>query len=114
MNTSLSERIAKRQANKKGINNTKNKVTFLALKEDIIDALSDGWPMKAIWETLTEEGKVSFTYKTFRLYVAQFIRNDKKNEPQEKPKEDTKKKSNATNEIKSFTYNPIPNLEELL
>lgn len=114
MNSSLSERIAKRQAKKNGANNTKNKVAFLAQKEDIIGALSDGWPMKAIWETLTEEGKISFTYKTFRLYVAQFIRNDKKNEPQENTKEDTKKKSNATNEIKGFTYNPIPNLEELL
>ncbi|CZP18769.1 TraK family protein [Legionella pneumophila] len=114
MNTSLSERIAKREAKKNGVHNTKNKVAFLAQKKDIIGALSDGWPMKAIWETLTEEGKISFTYKTFRLYVAQFIRNDKKNEPQENTKEDTKKKSNAKNEIKGFTYNPIPNLEELL
>ncbi|AMQ28666.1 TPA: TraK family protein [Legionella pneumophila] len=114
MNNSLSERVAKSQAKKNGANNTKNKVAFLALKEDIIEALSDGWPMKAIWETLTEEGKISFTYKTFRLYVAQLIRNDSKNEPQEKTKEDKQKKSNATNEIKGFTYNPIPNLEELL
>ncbi|HHS2910621.1 TraK family protein [Legionella pneumophila serogroup 1] len=114
MNSSLSERIAKSQSKKNGANNTKNKVAFLALKEDIIEALSDGWPMKAIWDTLTEEEKISFTYKTFRLYVAQFIRNESKNEPQEKTKEDKKKKSNATNEIKGFTYNPIPNLEELL
>ncbi|KTD14351.1 TraK family protein [Legionella israelensis] len=114
MNISLSERIAKRQAKKNGANNTKNKVAFLALKEDIIGALSDGWSMKAIWETLTEEERISFTYKTFRLYVAQFIRNDLKNEPQENTKDDKKKKSKATNEIKGFTYNPIPNLEELL
>lgn len=108
---SLSERIANRQDKKSGAH--KNKVAFLALKQDIIGALDDGWPMKTIWETLTEEKKISFTYKTFRLYVAQFIRNQSKNESQEKTKED-KKISKATNEIKGFTYNPIPNLEDLL
>lgn len=114
MNSTLSKRIAKRQAKISGTQNSKNKVAFLALKKDITEALSDGWPMKAIWETLTEEHKISFTYKTFRLYVAQFIRNESKNEPQEKTKEDKKKNSNASNEIKGFTYNPIPNLKELL
>lgn len=114
MNSSLSQRIAKSQAKKSGTKNNINTVAFLALKQDIVEALSDGWRMKAIWDTLTEEGKISFSYKTFCLYVKQFIRNDKKNDPQEKTKEDTKKKSNATNEIKGFTYDPIPNLEELL
>jgi Family of unknown function (DUF5338) len=114
MNSSLSERIAKRQSKQNGANNTKNKVAFLALKKDIIKSLSDGWSMKAIWETLSEEGKISFTYKTFRLYVAQFIRNAPQNEPQENTKEYKKKKSKVTNEIKGFTYKPIPNLEELL
>lgn len=113
MTNSLSERISKSQTKKSKSGNTKNKVAFLALKEDIIEAMSHGWPMKTIWDTLTEEGKVSFSYKTFRLYIAQFIRQEPKSEPQENTKEDIKK-SNAKNEIKGFTYEPIPNLEELL
>lgn len=94
MTYSLSERIAQSQV-KKG--NTKNKVTFLALKQDIAEALDAGWPMKIIWDTLTEEGKISFSYKTFRLYTAKFIRQDSTSEPQENTTED-KKTSDAKNE----------------
>ena len=88
MSYSLSERIAQSQV-KKG--NTKNKVVFLALRQDIAEALDAGWPMKIIWDTLTEEGEISFSYKTFRAYVAQFIRQNSTNKPQENTTEEKKK-----------------------
>ncbi len=113
MGNSLSERIAAKQIERKVSDKSVNKAAFLALKKDIDSALADGWSIKLVWETLVEEGKISFSYKTFCGYVARLITAEKQPPIQENTKED-KKKSNATNEIKGFTYNPIPNLEELL
>lgn len=114
MGNSLSERIAAKQMERKVSDKSVNKAAFLALKKDISLALADGWSIKLVWETLVEEGKISFSYKTFCGYVARLIASEKKPSMQENTKEEKKKKSNATNEIKGFTYNPIPNLEELL
>ena len=114
MGSSLSERIAKNQSNKKSSNNSRNKVAFLALKSDIAAALLDGWSIKAIWETLSLEKSISFSYKTFCQYVLRFIEIPHKLTMQENTKEDDKEKSKAQNEIRGFTFNPKPNLEELL
>ena len=114
MGNSLSARIAAKQIERNVSDKSVNKAAFLALKQDIASAVVDGWSIKLVWETLVEEGKISFSYKTFCGYVARLIASEKKTSMQENTKEDKKKKSNATNEIKGFTYNPIPNLEELL
>ena len=114
MASSLSERIAKNQRNKKGTDNSKNKVAFLALKQDIASAISDGWSMKAIWETLYSEKSISFSYKTFCQYVSRFIEISHKPQTQENTREDEKAKSKSPNEIRGFTFNPKPNPEELL
>lgn len=114
MGSSLSQRIAKNQLNKKISDRSRNKVAFLALKDDITVALSDGWSMKAIWETLSIEEKISFSYKTFSMYVAQFIDNPYKPHTQENIREDEREKSKSPEKIRGFTFNPKPNLEELL
>jgi|TARA_Y100000588_G_C14163062_1_gene885684 hypothetical protein len=110
MGNSLSERIAKNQRNNTVSDNSKNKVAFLALKDDIESALKDGWSKKAIWETLTLEEKISFSYKTFCLYVSRLINTPN---AQEKLREDKQREVKPKNEIKGFTYNPVPNPEEL-
>lgn len=101
----------------------KSKVAFIALKEDISEALEKGWPMTAIWETLHDEGSFTASYNTFRLYVLEYLNGQKPGYSQKESvehrhkkmvKNHSKKKSNATNEIKGFTYNPIPNIDELL
>lgn len=113
MGKSLSERIAAKQMTKKCSDKSINKAAFLALKPDIDAALADGWSIKLVWETLVEEGKISFSYKTFCGYVARLIAAEKK-PSQENTKEDKQAKSKAKTEIRSFTFNPKPNLEELL
>jgi len=55
--------------NKKASVGAQNRGAFLALKSEIAQAISDGWPIKSIWETLHEEGKVKFSYQAFRNYV---------------------------------------------
>lgn len=114
MGNSLSERIAAKQIERKASDKSVNKAAFLALKKDIASALTDGWSIKLVWETLVEEGKISFSYKTFCGYVARLIAAEKKPSMQENTKEDEKVKSKAKNEIRGFTFNPKPNLEELL
>ncbi|CZO82918.1 MULTISPECIES: TraK family protein [Legionella] len=113
MGNSLSERIAAKQINRKCSDKSVNKAAFLALKKDIASALADGWSIKLVWETLVEEGKISFSYKTFCGYVARLIAAEKKLSMQENTK-DEQAKSKAKNEIRGFTFNPKPNLEELL
>ena len=114
MGNSLSERIAAKQMTRKGSDKSVNKAAFLALKQDIDAALADGWSIKLVWETLVEEGKISFSYKTFCGYVARLIAAEKKPSIQKNTKEDENAKSKAKNEIRGFTFNPKPNLEELL
>ena len=114
MGNTLSERIAAKQRNKKSSDKSVNKAAFLALKKDIASALADGWSIKLVWETLFEEGKISFSYKTFCGYVARLIAAEKKSSTQEHTKDGEKAKSKAKTEIRGFTFNPKPNLEELL
>lgn len=63
--------------NQRKTSTRKNKVEFLALKEDISEALEKGWPMTAIWETLWDEGSFTASYNTFRLYVLEYLNGQK-------------------------------------
>lgn len=62
----------------------KNKVEFLALKDDISEALEKGWSVIAIWETLRDEGSFTATYNTFRLYVLKYLNSQKIGYPRKK------------------------------
>lgn len=108
MKKSLSERVIQKQTEKKNQRGNA-KIEFLALKEDIREALDKGCSMKAIWETLADEGQFSFGYKAFRHYVLKLIKSE-----QENTRDGKQSKSKPNDEIKGFTFNPIPNPEELL
>lgn len=58
-------------------NTRKNKVAFLAMRQDISEALEKGWSITIIWETLRDEGSFSATYNTFRLYVLKYLNSQK-------------------------------------
>ena len=73
MAKSLSQRIADRMSKKPASAGGQNRAAFLALKPDIEDALADRWPVKNIWETLYAEGKIRFSYQSFRKYVNTLI-----------------------------------------
>lgn len=108
MKKSLSERVKQNQQKAQGKRRTA-KIEFIALKADIAEALAAGCSIKAIWETLKDEGHFTFGYKSFRHYVITIIKSE-----QENIRDDKQSKSKTTNEIKGFTFNPIPNPEELL
>lgn len=77
MKKSLTENIMTSKLSQKRTNARKNKVEFLALCEDISEALEKGWSITAIWETLRDEGCFTATYNTFRLYVLKYLNGQK-------------------------------------
>lgn len=109
MKKRLSERVAQHQNKKAEGKRRTAKSEFIVLKDEIAEALNAGWSMKAIWETLSSESQISFGYKAFRHYVITLIKSET-----ESTREGEKQVVKPKDEIKGFTYNPKPNLEELL
>lgn len=127
---SLSERIAERAKKKeKQARGGANRAEFLAVKDDIAKALDDQWPVKAIWETLREEGAISFSYDAFIGYVKRLIKTKPtamqraslpkpkdelgaghKEQPATKTTDDAKPapEPNPAPVTKSFSFNPKP------
>ncbi len=60
MAKTLSQRIAERAKTKLPSKSGKNRAAFLAVRDEVRQSLIDGWPVKSIWETLFDEGKVAF------------------------------------------------------
>jgi len=132
MPKSLSERIADRAKTRKPSAIGKNRASFLAVRDDVKQALDDGWPVKTIWETLREEGKVSFGYDAFIGYVNRLIRRSAvrqgaalQTEPAPPAKaggagEDSKggatarPRPAAPNPARGFTFDSTPKKEDLL
>ncbi|HAU1183863.1 TPA: conjugal transfer protein TraK [Legionella pneumophila] len=121
MKKSLTENLTTSKQSQQRTNARKNKVEFLAMREDISEALKKGWSMTIIWKTLSDEGSFTATYNTFRLYVLKYLNGQKSGYSQrealdQQPKRQTesqaKEKKQTTTPL--FTFNPIPNLKDLL
>lgn len=114
----LSERVADRFTLKKTSASAQNRAAFLALREDIKQALNEGWKSKNIWETLFDEGKITFSYPTFHNYVTKLILTTMAvKTPQVQDKlnpEEEKKPALKNKEIPGFTFNPVANKEDLI
>ena len=46
---------------------------FLALRQDVIQAMAAGYSRKTIWDFLVDTRKVPFTYGTFIRYVKRYM-----------------------------------------
>ena len=124
MPRSLSVRVAERTARAKPSRGATNRATFLAVKDDVKQALDDGWPVKAIWETLHEEGSIAFSYTVFCRYVKRLIARTrlemrslavgKKRKREPEPERSNSVDKNSTAGIPGFTFNPIPKKEDLI
>ncbi|MGY6278346.1 TraK family protein [Methylomonas sp. MgM2] len=93
----------------------------MSLRDEIKQALDDGWMVAQIYRLLQEEGKVPFSYQAFRLYANRLILNpgqtrrqakgDKTATPQaEKPEPTTQ----SADKAKGFVRNPNPNKDDLV
>jgi len=106
-----------------------NKAIFLSLSDEIREALGAGLSLKAIWETLYEEGRIGFKYDTFLRYSRQYLVELEKEKSSNQIKNGVtrpvKKKSvnkprdaaankekESTSAIPTFEYNPEPNMDD--
>ncbi|MGV4008753.1 TraK family protein [Citrobacter freundii] len=129
----LTERIAALQQAQKPTRSGQNRAAFLALRDDITEALADGWSVKTVWQTLHEEGKISFGYDAFISYVNRLIRDPASapdtttpapqktkpvssavKAPAPKPAMPAAPISAKPTGIQQFNHNPKPNLDDLL
>jgi hypothetical protein len=117
----LTENIMTSKPGQQRTNARKNKVAFLAMREDISEALEKGWSITIIWETLRDEGSFTATYNTFRLYVLKYLNGQKPVYSQKESVAVRTMNSLENQSIKkrdiskpSFTYSLIPNMKDLL
>ncbi|MEB0134563.1 TraK family protein [Actimicrobium sp. CCC2.4] len=66
---SLSERIADSALKNSYGRNDRNRAAFILVRGDVSKAVDDGYSLLSIWETLCEEGRIPYTYQTFRRYA---------------------------------------------
>lgn len=121
MKKSLTENISNCAENQQVKIVRQNKVAFLALKNEISEALEKGWSYTAIWETLFDEGSFTASYNTFRLYIVKYL-NGQKPGYSFKDSLTYRNKKAAVNHtvikkpasMPGFTYNPNPKIEDLI
>jgi len=103
---------------------------FLAIRENVKEAIAAGYALKTIWENMHETGRISFRYETFLRHVRRLITNAPPVPPtlsatvnhaarensgkQAIPKASGELIKSALPEIKSFNFDPSPKLEDLL
>lgn len=75
MEKKLSQRMAEYAVKKNKSNARFNLAMFLLLRDEINEAIDDGWSVKYIWEVLYEEGKITFSYQTFLNLVNKYKTN---------------------------------------
>ena len=102
----LAARIAQKKFNDPRAH---NRVVLLALRSDITEALSQGWSMMSIWQTLYDEHKISCCYDVFRRFVHH-------HRAASLPQPLTTKTPMIIDAPvqPSFQYNPHPNPQDLL
>jgi hypothetical protein len=71
MSESLSARIGRFVQAQPARRSGKARAAVLALRDEIQNALADGWSVRAVWQTLHAEGSVQVGYHAFRRYVAE-------------------------------------------
>ena len=133
MSKKLTELIAQaemqRQQQGTGI---KNRSAFLALRDDIKEAMTDGWALKQIYRTLHTQQKITCSYQTFVNYTNELILTPKQvsktttspslvnqDTKQEKPEQKASLNNTETTikkppELPGFIFNPIANKEDLI
>lgn len=112
----------------------KNVVAFLAVRDDVEEALGKGYPVSTIWAHMYEIKRVAFRYEMFLHYVNRHIRRRRPKEPAPAiapvpppgapaavkvtpPKPGKQSGVAAVKQLSTptgFTFNAAPNKEELL
>lgn len=128
--TPYSEELGEWLKSEKNKRRDKNLVAFLAIKDDVEEALLKGFTAKAIWEHKVYLKEIDFGYEPFLKFTKQQIINKRiasnsnpsegtpKSKDGDKPiQKKFKKKEEVTQPqnsgITGFVFNPVPNKEDL-
>ncbi len=112
---SLSERIAARiQQQSSASTAARNRSVFISLREDIQQAVTDGWSLLAIWRMLFEEQRVTFTYQAFRRHARKMIDSPTTVGRNCQHRYEEKPSQTPATTTRPFALNPTPAKEHLL
>jgi len=127
MSKKLTELIAEEETKRKQTGTgVKNRAVFLALREDIKEAMKDGWAIKQIYRTLHAKKKITFSYQTFVKYTNDLILKPKSSRAiiqqqaigkapgQEPMAHTTETLTKKSYELPGFKFNPIAKKEDLI
>jgi hypothetical protein len=107
----------------------RNLVAFLAVRDDVQVAIDEGFTLKTIWTNLHEVGRIRCGYHTFRNYVNKHLRAIPAGRTEELQTRHRQEKApvaaspsvrrpgaqpKGQDGAAGFTFNPVPNKEELL
>ena len=96
-NTNLVNEIleeAKRRTPKRGPSNLK--ALFLVHKNDISEALKQGWSLKNIWATLHSDKRFPGSYCAFTRYCSKFLANGESPQIKETPTSENTQNTSPT------------------
>ncbi|NOT13385.1 MAG: TraK family protein [Methylococcaceae bacterium] len=110
-----SDQIAEWVKQKQSRKRDKNLVAYLAVKEDVQAAMANGYAAKTIWAHLVETQRIAFGYDTFLNYTKRSYQPKTKEATcnTEKPRIEVKP-TTETKPQPGFSFNSVPNKEELL
>ena len=125
----LGEWVKQRESTKRD----KNLVAFLAVRDNVEEALEAGYSVTTIWTNMHGEKRVAFGYQTFLRYVNRYLRAGKKESVDElssrpeRPTFSTPARTGATiapteavpqvkaaDKVLGFTFNAAPKKEDLI
>lgn len=112
--TTLSERIAIKVQGKKACAPHTNRALVLALRNDIRQALGDGWSVLAVYQTLHDEGRLSCSYQAFRRHVNRILLGKVETKKSRSPKSKNVAPRPPLQPVTSFEFNATPREEDLL
>ncbi|KGW20484.1 hypothetical protein Y045_401 [Burkholderia pseudomallei MSHR2451] len=110
----LSERIAARVGTAPASTSHSNRAVVMALREDIQQAISDGWSILAIYRTLHDEGQVVFSYQAFRRHVNRLLLGKAASKTRSTRSLRKQAIESTLSPVQSFTFNAQPNEKDLL
>lgn len=126
------EQLAEWVKQRKSTRRDKNLIAFLVIRDDVKAAIEAGFAVKTVWENMHESKRIEFGYDTFLNYVNRQIRQPQAGQvttpPEPTPpvttdsintKPNVEQNKAATKITKpgvlpTFTYNPVPNIEDLI
>lgn len=119
-NESLDEWASRRTSSR----SEKNLVALLAVRDDIQAGLDAGYAIRTVWRYLHENGQVPCKYDAFLSFVHRHIRSARATKVKKSPPVPARNFSAAapkpamqkdsSDEIRGFTFNPVPRKEDLI